>query len=167
MLFRSVEVNPVNFLKLIAGAEIQSGNNLADTNNKKVNYFTTLYGSAHKFNGSIDFFTKPSDTKYTGLMDAYLNFIFTLKKQYQLRADFHYFRTANNYTYNKITQNPYLASEIDLSTKIPIIKDLDVQLGYSALFGSSTLQKMEGNNKKNFSHWAFVMLTVKPTIFTK
>lgn len=161
-----VFVKPLNWLTLIAGCEYQSGNNLSDTANKKNNAFSTLYGTGHKFNGNIDFFTKPADTKNTGLVDIYLNFIFAIKKQYQLRADFHYFSTQNHYTYSKAVQPSYLASEADISAKIPIIKDVDVQLGYSALIGSPTLIKMQGNNKKNFSHWAFVMLTVKPTIFT-
>jgi hypothetical protein len=161
-----VTAKPLNWLTLIAGCEYMSGNDLSDTANKKNNAFSTLYGTGHKFNGNIDFFTKASDTKNTGLVDIYLNFVFTLKKQYQLRADFHYFSTQNHYTFNKEVQNPYLGSEADISAKIPIVKDVDVQLGYSALIGSNTLIKMEGNNKKNFSHWAFVMLTVKPTIFT-
>jgi hypothetical protein len=161
-----VTAKPLNWLTLIAGCEYQSGNDLSDTANKKVNAFSTLYGTGHKFNGNIDFFTKASDTKNTGLVDIYLNFIFAVKKQYQLRADFHYFSTQNHYTFNKTVQDPYLASEADISAKIPIIKDVDVQVGYSALIGSNTLIKIQGNNKKNFSHWAFVMLTVKPTIFT-
>ncbi len=161
-----VTAKPLNWLTLIAGCEYQSGNDLSDTANKKNNAFSTLYGTGHKFNGNIDFFTKASDTKNTGLVDIYLNFIFAIKKQYQVRADFHYFSTQNHYTFSKVIQDPYLASEADISAKIPIIKDVDVQLGYSALIGSPTLIKMEGNNKKNFSHWAFVMLTIKPTIFT-
>ena len=67
---------------------------------------------------------------------------------------------------NHVVQNSYLASEADISTKIPIVKDVDLQIGYSAIVGSNTLIQMEGGNKKNFSHWAFVMLTVKPSIFS-
>lgn len=160
-----ITVKPLNWLTLFAGCEYISGNDLSDTANKINNAFSNLYGTGHKFNGNIDFFTKPSDTKNTGLIDIYLNFIFAIKKQYQVRADFHYFSTQNHYTFSKEVQNPYLGSEADISAKIPIIKDVDVQLGYSALVGSNTLIKMEGNNKKNFSHWAFVMLTVKPTLF--
>jgi hypothetical protein len=165
--FANVDVSakPLPWLNLVAGCEYMSGNDLSNTANKKNNAFSTLYGTGHKFNGNIDFFTKPSDTKNTGLVDIYLNFIFAIKKQYQLRADFHYFSTQNHYTYNNAIQAPYLGSEADISAKIPIIKDVDVQLGYSALLGSNTLIKMQGNNKKNFSHWAFVMLTVKPTLF--
>jgi hypothetical protein len=161
-----VTAKPLKWLTLIAGCEYMSGNDLSDTLTKNNNAFSTLYSSGHKFNGNIDFFTKPTDTKNTGLVDIYLNFIFTIKKQYQIRADFHYFSTQNHYTFSKVVQDAYLGSEADISAKIPIIKDVDVQVGYSALVGSPTLIKMQGNNKKNFSHWAFVMLTIKPTIFT-
>jgi hypothetical protein len=161
-----VTAKPLKWLTLIAGCEYMSGNDLSDTLTKNNNAFSTLYSSGHKFNGNIDFFTKPTDTKNTGLVDIYLNFIFTIKKQYQIRADFHYFSTQNHYTFSKVVQDAYLGSEADISAKIPIIKDVDVQVGYSALLGSPTLIKMQGNNKKNFSHWAFVMLTIRPTIFT-
>ncbi len=161
-----VTAKPLKWLTLIAGCEYMSGNDLSDTLTKNNNAFSTLYSSGHKFNGNIDFFTKPTDTKNTGLVDIYLNFIFTIKKQYQIRADFHYFSTQNHYTFSKVVQDAYLGSEADISAKIPIIKDVDVQVGYSALVGSPTLIKMQGNNKKNFSHWAFVMLTIRPTIFT-
>ncbi len=159
-------VKPLGWLTLFTGCEYMSGNDATDLTNKKLNAFNTLYGSSHRYNGNIDFFTKPSDTKNTGLIDIYFDLIFTVKKQYILRADLHYFRTQNNYTVSTKVQDPYLGSEADISAKIPIIKDVDVQVGYSAIVGSNTLQLMEGGNKKNFSHWAFVMLTVKPTLFT-
>ncbi|MEI6123722.1 MAG: alginate export family protein [Bacteroidota bacterium] len=161
-----VTLKPKNWLSVFTGCEYMSGNDLSNTTNKKMNAFNILYGSGHKFNGNIDFFCKPTDTKNTGLVDIYLDFFFLLKKQYQLRADFHYFRTQNNYTVGTTLQNPYLASEADISAKIPIVKDVDVQLGYSAIMGSNTLMQMQGGNKKSFSHWAFVMLTIKPTLFT-
>jgi hypothetical protein len=161
-----VEVKPIDFFSIILGAEFQTGNNGKDSVNAKTNYFTTLYGSGHRFNGSIDFFTKPSDTKYSGLIDTYLDLIFTIKKKYQLRSDFHYFRAGNNYVVNHEVQNPYLGSEADIMARIPIVKDVELQLGYSAIIGSNSLVQMEGGNKKNFSHWAYVMLIVKPTIFT-
>jgi len=161
-----VTVKPLNWFTVFTGCEYMSGNDASDTSNKKLNAFSTLYGTGHKFNGNIDFFTKASDTKNAGLVDIYLDFIFALKKQYQLRADFHYFSTQNKFVVNHVVQNSYLASEADISTKIPIVKDVDLQIGYSAIVGSNTLIQMEGGNKKNFSHWAFVMLTVKPSIFS-
>lgn len=161
-----VTYKPLNWLTMFTGCEYFSGNDGTDTDNTKANYAGTLYGTGHKFNGNIDFFIRPADTKYSGLVDIYFDFIFTVKKQYIFRADFHYFRTQNNYVYNNEIQNPYLGTEADINVKIPIVKDVDVQFGYSAYFASNTLVMIQGNNKKDFSHWAYIMLTVKPTIFS-
>jgi len=139
---------------------------MTNTSNKNINTFSYLYGSGHRFNGNIDFFTKPSDTKNLGLSDIYMDFIFMLKQKYQLRADFHYFRTEYNYIQKFVNPSPYLGTEADISVKIPIVNYVDVQLGYSGLVSSQILRVMQGDNKKKMSQWAFVMLTVKPTLFT-
>ncbi len=161
-----VTVKPLKWFTIFTGTEFFSGNDMTNVSNKNLNAFNYLYGSGHRYNGNIDFFTKPTDTKYLGLTDIYMDFIFLLKQKYQLRADFHYFRTEYNYHQNFINPNPYLGCEADITAKIPIVKDVDVQLGYSLFSGSQMLQVMQGNNKKKMSQWAFVMLTVKPTLFT-
>lgn len=162
--YTSVELTakPFDFFAPKAGTEIFSGNRL-NSIITRVNYFSPLYGSGHKFNGYIDFFTKPGDTKFGGLIDIYLSLPFTLRKKYLLQADFHYFRT---YYENKETYNtPNLGYEIDLYSKIQIMKELDVQIGHSSFIGTSTLIEIQGNNRKNFSHFAYLMLTVKPEFF--
>ena len=154
------------FLNIATGFELMSGTNMADTLNRKNRAFSTLYGTGHKFNGNMDYFTKPADTRNCGLLDIYLNFIFLLKQKYQLRADLHYFRLENSYTSGGETMNSNLGVEADFSTRIPIVRDVDLQLGYSFLFGTPTLEQIQGGNRKNFGQWAFVMLNVKPTVFT-
>lgn len=161
-----ITVKPIKFLNIVTGVDFQSGNNMTKTNDTKIRYFTPLYGSGHKFNGNMEYFSKPSGTKNCGLIDVYLDLVFMIKQKYQLRADIHYFRLANKFTLNNTDQYNYLGTEADISAKIPIIKDVDVQIGYSAMFAGTTLATIQGASKKNFGHWAFVMLTVKPTIFT-
>jgi len=157
---------PFEFFNIIGGTEFLSGNNGEKPGETRVKYFTPLYGSGHKFNGNMEYFSKPSGTKYSGLIDVYAKLIFIIKNKYNIQADIHYFRTGNNYVLNETVQRPYLGTEADISAKIPIVKYVDLQLGYSAMFGSNTLASMQGSSKKNFGHWAFVMLCVKPTIFT-
>ncbi len=161
-----ITVKPVSFFNIVAGVDILTGNDQTKTTDSRVRYFTTLYGTGHKFNGNMEYFSKPSGTKNCGLIDTYLDLVFKIRQKYLLRADIHYFRLQNKYTLNQTVQNSYLGMEADISTKIPIIKDVDVQIGYSAMLASKTLTSIQGGDKKEFGHWAFVMLCVKPTIFT-
>lgn len=161
-----IMVKPLKFFNIATGFEFLMGNNMAKDQKGRVHYFSPLYGSGHKFNGNMEYFNKPSATKNCGLLDIYLDFIFFVKQKYQLRADVHYFRLANKYIINNTLQHYYLGTEADISARIPIIKDLDVQIAYSALVAGNTLAEIEGGSKKNFGQWASVMLIVKPTIFT-
>jgi hypothetical protein len=42
---------------------------------------------------------------------------------------------------------------------------VELNIGYSALFGTETLAAVAGGNAAHSAHWAYVMLVVKPTFF--
>jgi len=161
-----ITAKPLKFLNIVTGLDFLTGNDQTKTPDNRVRYFTPLYGSGHRFNGNMEYFSRPTGTKNCGLIDVYLALVFKIKQKYQLRADVHYFRLENKYAINGTVQKPYLGTEADITAKIPIINDVDVQIGYSAMFASNTLANIQGGGKKNFGHWAYVMLCVKPTIFT-
>lgn len=149
------------------GCEYQSGQDSTDVNDKQVHYFTNLYGSNHSFNGYLDYFTKPYDTRNTGLLDAYIKLGAKFGKKISLTADLHYFRTSNNFPdkVNGGNVNPFLAWEADLTYRWAFTKEFELQLGYSALFGGETLQLFGGGSAAHYAHWGYAMLIFRPVFF--
>lgn len=147
------------------GGEWQSGQDSTDKTDKHTRNFNTLYGRNHFFNGYMDYFTKPADTKNAGLMDIYLKLESKLSKSHKLLADFHYFSITNKFPDHTSggTLDPFLAVEADLTYKWSITKEVELNLGYSALFGSKTLQAVAGGHYAHTAHWGYVMLIVKPS----
>jgi hypothetical protein len=154
-------------LSLTLGGEWQSGQDSTDKTEKHVNSFSPLYGSNHSFNGYMDYFTKPADTKNTGLLDAYLKVETRLCKTHKIMLDLHYFSITNQFAdhVNGGNMNPFLGAEGDITYKWSIIKEVDLQVGYSAMFGSKTLAAVAGGNAAHIAHWAYAMITVKPVFF--
>ncbi len=147
------------------GGEWQSGQDSTNKTDLHVRNFNTLYGSNHSFNGYMDYFTKPADTKNAGLMDVYLKLDSKFCKKHKLQANFHYFSITNKFPdhANGGNLNAFLAAEADLTYKWNIIKEVELNVGYSALVGSKTLEYVAGGNAAHTAHWAYVMLIVKPT----
>jgi hypothetical protein len=157
----------LNPLSVKLGGEIWSGYNFTDSTSKEVNSFDLLYGSSHKFNGSMDYFTKPSDTKNAGLVDIYTQISCKQGKKSTYRLDYHYFGLENKYgKKNAIPLDKYLGSEIDLLGKYALSKEISLEIGYSCMLASKTMEKIKGGSSDYFANWAYVMLTVKPTLFT-
>lgn len=153
-------------LNVIAGMEYISGTDATDSANKKSNVFSTLYGSGHKFNGNMDYFTNmPKDTKGEGLINPYLSLNYKLSDKSMLIADIHYFMLQNNYVFNTKTVDKGLGEEIDLSIKHDFSNGVNLLAGISVLQGTKTLSYITGGNYHKIASWAFVMLTVKPTFF--
>lgn len=152
-----------DFVNLQLGGEYASGKNYCDSSNKQVTYFTNLYGSSHKFNGSMDYFTRPSDEQFAGLVDIYLFITGKISKKASLRGDLHYFALQNNFVKKNEIVNRYLGTEIDLSAKIDFAKEVSLTFGYSVMFPGSSLPIIQSGNTDHFSNWAWAMLTFKPT----
>ncbi len=153
-------------INLILGTEYISGTDASDTVNKKSNVFSTLYGTGHKFNGNMDYFTNmPKDTKGAGLVNPYLSVNIKLSDKTMLIADLHYFMLQNNYIFNNKTIGKALGEEIDLSIKQNFSNEVSLLAGVSALQGTESLSYICGGNYHTISTWAYVMLTVKPTFF--
>ncbi|MBI4646701.1 MAG: alginate export family protein [Bacteroidia bacterium] len=161
-----ISYKPTKKLTLLAGLEYISGNHATDTLNNEVNYFSTLYGSTHTFNGNLDYFTDiPKHTKLAGLDNGYIFLTYKLNDKILLKTDFHYFMLQNNYVYDSIIIDKYLGSEIDVSCKIDFSKEINLQFGYSVMFAEDAMEIITGGDKDLLPYWGWVMLTVKPEIF--
>lgn len=155
-----------NFFKLYAGFEMKSGDDAKDSTNNKDKAFDVLYGSTHSFNGSMDYFSKPATTKNAGLNDFFGGMSFMPSKKINFKIDYHYFMLNNNYIVNSSVIDKYLASEIDFDMTYAFAEETSLSLGVSALKANKSLEYIKGGKSDKICYWAFVMLTVKPELFS-
>ncbi len=55
-----------------------------------------------------------------------------------------------------------LGTELDLSLGYIPSKTINFKLGYSQMFGNSTLELLKGGDTGKTNNWAYFMITVKP-----
>ncbi len=82
-------------LKTTGGFEVKSGNDANNTTSQADNAFNIMYGTKHKFNGLIDYFSTPGTTKGAGLVDIYAKVGFNVSKKVSLETQWHYFNLQN------------------------------------------------------------------------
>ena len=153
-------------LSVGAGVQLLSGNSQVDPDSQD-HEFATLYGTAHKFNGWMDYFYAGNFHKSVGLTDIYLPLVYKKKK---LTAEFqlHYFRAAADV---KDVADPTqamsagLGTEADFMLTYTISPEVSISGGYSQMFGTETLQAIKGGNHENTQNWAWVMFSFNPSFF--
>ena len=145
------------YLKVRAGYDYLSGN---DGRNINQHAFEPLYGTAHKFNGAMDYFTGIAPF---GLQDIQLGGSTPIFALVELSLDYHHFRTAEKVAdYSKS-----LGHELDFQFSWPVLKDVTLAGGYSFMVGTSTMDFIKGGNHKSWQDWAWLSLSVNPRIFSK
>jgi hypothetical protein len=144
------------------GASLISGEKPDDDAN---NQFDLLYGVRHAVYGYMDYFNNmPRGTSNGGLNNLFLTSSYRITPKTSLLIDYHYFALNQEVQdYDK-----YLGSELDLGFSIRFSPDVNLRGGYSFMLPGSTMEIMQGlgEGASTFSSWAFVMLTVKPTLFS-
>jgi len=152
--FPAIEEKP----SVNVGLDILSGDpNRAD---KKIQAINTLYPSAEKFYGIMNYFTKfPATTANLGLIDIIGGFGFSHKlkpssksKNYELKITWYYFMTDKEDAAHK----SYLGNELDIGDAYTY-ENINFQYGVSIFFPGD-IPKETPNNKK-LGKWAYVMLT--------
>lgn len=150
------------------GYELLSGTSATEKN--KNTTFNTLYATNHKFYGTMDFFlVLPRDTKNGGLQDIYLTFQYEPVQKLKLRLDGHQFSLANTIADpvapNK-TLERVLGTEIDFQAAYNLTNDILVQGGYSHMFATEAMEHLKGGNRKETTNWAWLMVIIKPVLFS-
>ncbi|MBI5539696.1 MAG: alginate export family protein [Bacteroidia bacterium] len=154
------------------GFERLSGTSQTDTANKEDNSFNPLYGTNHKFNGTMDYFYVSNHIGSVGLNDIYLKLAYS-KNKISASLTAHNFTSASDIldkkefvNNGKITaMSSSLGNEIDLDFGYSISKSITFKAGYSHMFGTESLVALKGGKKEEISNWAWLMLVVKPTFF--
>jgi hypothetical protein len=155
-----------NKFRILGGFESLSGNDATDSLNKTDRAFNILYGSRHKFNGTMDYFSVPVTTKRAGLVNPYLKLKFNASKKVDIFADYYFFRLYGDFVNDGEIIDKNLGNEIDLKFKARILKYLKLEGGYSFLIATKSMEVIKGGDSSYFNSWAYFMITVDPVLFT-
>ena len=159
------------------------------------NTFNLLYGSYHKFLGSMDLFGYGSIPTY-GLNDVHISTKFCPKPKFDMGMTFHWFMTPNpikdylkNHYRNRQNNFIYpltpaeieywsplnggehrfgqnLGSEVDFEASYRPWKNVTIDAGFSMLIGTETVQLLKNADANTFQSWGWVCLNIDPTIFS-
>ncbi len=161
-------------LKIGAGYEILSGNDLTDVNRTDENAFTPLYGTNHKFNGWMDYFYVGNHGSSIGLQDINLKILYK-NGPFFAKLIPHYFLPAGKGTYTDVNAVTHdigaLGTEVDFVVGYNIIpKTANIQFGYSQMFATESMYGLKGvvptaDNPMGTNNWIWAMIVIKPTLF--
>ncbi len=108
----------------------------------------------------MDYFYVGNHTNSVGLVNLQINGNFKIQDKSMIQMAAHHFMTAADFEENT------LGTELDLSFNHQIQKDVNLQVGYSHMFPTEGLELLKGNDDRNINNWAWVMVTINPTLFT-
>lgn len=160
---------------LKAGMDYISGQ---DAENKNENYqdkdhfFDIFYGARHKYYGQMDYFSNMrAATSNGGLVDLYGGLEYKLSDKFDISVDYHYFSLQNKVLDENELNEPLkkaLASELDLSCSIKLIKEVKISGGFSFLLPTESLEKIQGveSGSSKFAYWGWLMVTANPILFS-
>lgn len=144
------------------GFEILSGTD--QTGATKNNSFFPLYGTNHKFNGYMDYFYVGNHANNVGLNDIYAKAVFKTGDKSTLLTKIHYFSANAELTNNA---DAYLGTELDIVFTQQLMKSVKLNIGYSHMFASDSMSLVKGSRPHdNTNNWAWMMLTIRPTLFS-
>jgi len=152
------------------GYEVLSGNDKASDANHR---FDPLYGTPHKFWGYMDFFYTGTGSPIAGLQNAFIKTKYSAKDLY-ITLDVHQFWTAAQ-SANRIeggNLNKALGTEIDIVLNYNINKFVNLELGYSTMFATNSLEYVKSElagvptqrATRHNAQWAYLMLNIRPGI---
>ncbi|GGG57910.1 alginate export family protein [Bizionia arctica] len=146
------------------GGEYLSGTDMNSTDNK-IESFNPWYGTNHKFNGWMDYFYVGNHINTVGLVDLNATIAYQ-KNKFSATLVPHFFSSAATIVDNMGDEmSNTLGTEIDFMLGYKFSKDINFQIGYSQMFATESMQVIKGGDKDETNNWAWVMITVKPSLF--
>ena len=149
---------------VIPGIEFHSGTSQKDAQAGTSNSFTPLYGTAHKFNGHMDYFFAGNHFNTVGLQDIFLKGIWK-KSKFSAGIDIHLFNAAADIidpADNTKTLSSNLGQEADLYIGYKLTPEVTFSMGYSQYFTTESLIALKGGSKDETSNWAWASVIFKP-----
>lgn len=147
------------------GTDYLSGQKEGDA---KVKAFNPLYGTHHKFYGSMDYFYASNfiNGYNPGLWDLYAGITCKTSDKVGLSLNYHYFQMASDATHpdgEKLKKG--LGSEFDLQLDWNMMKDVRLTIGYSVMAGTESMDIVKGGNHKSWQDWGWMSLNINPRVF--
>ena len=143
---------------LVAGGDILSGDD--DGKDNITRSFDTLYGTAHKWYGTMDYFTsfspdsKKNHTAGFGLVDGLVNLKYAGVDKLKLQLDQHVFATERS----TAAGNSLLGAETDLTVEYGINQYVRISGGYSIfVFGDAMVDIGRVRTTDDLGHWSWLM----------
>ncbi len=155
--------NKKHVIRITLGAEILSGTASNNTANKNFS-LTPMYGTNHMHNGYMDmFYVGGRYENSTGLNDLFLLVKYQLNPSLFISVNGHSFSTYAGYYIESAKQNKQLGTEADVTIGYVMNKSVSFQAGYSQLFATNTLEKIQNvSNPDATQNWAYLMLVIRP-----
>jgi Alginate export len=155
------------------GYEVLSGNDGFKQVAGQSSKFDPLYGTPHKHWGYMDFFYVGTGSPAGGLANGFLKFK-QAGKRLVTTFDIHYFGLAAA-TPNKLADatagskiDSKLGFEYDLVTTYALNKFTTVELGYSVMAGTNSLEYSKTgtmDKTKKTAQWGYLMINIRPDFF--
>lgn len=126
------------------------------------NQFDPLYGTPHKFWGTMDYFYVASPFGKQGLLNYFFKVKYNASDKLTLLLDVHGFESAAKLPGNI---SKYLGTEIDFTAKYNFTKVIIIEGGYSLMNATKTMASAAVKNVTNpklTAQWAYVMLKISP-----
>lgn len=139
-----------------AGYDYLSGN---DGLNYNQHAFDPLYGTHHKFLGTMDYFV---GRKGYGIQDIHGGITGFIARRATIGADYHHLLMAEQvygFQYGR-----HLGGEVDVQASVKILKDVELSAGYSMMFGTTALDVIQSGNHNSWQDWAWISLNINPRI---
>ena len=146
---------------LTAGFDYISGNAKYIKDNKD-RMFSILYGSRHRYYGSLDYFSDPSRaTHFRGLADLWLRMSCNIASS-SIRVDFHRFSIQDN----QLEFSDFLGTEVDIMLNLKFNHELKMSGGFSLFNSSKYFQEMQPDiDSEQMPIWLWIMLDLKLNLF--
>lgn len=157
------QYNISNQWSVMAASDYLSGDK---EDSEKFKAFNPLFGTHHKFYGSMDYFFASGFINgfNPGLWDNQLGIGFKPSPKVALGLNYHYFLTATDVNSQGESFSKGLGSEFDFQVDWTIKKDIKFTAGYSVMKGTETMDIVKGGDHKAWQDWAFVSLNINPKV---
>ena len=158
----SYAVNPK--LSFMAATDYLSGNDGKDA--EKFKAFNVLYGTHHKFYGTMDYFYASPflGGANPGLWDKQLGISCKPAPVITLALNYHHFSTTTDVLKGEEKLKRSMGSEWDFQFTWNAMKDVTLMGGYSSFFGNDTMKALKGGDLSQWQGWAWVSLNINPKL---
>lgn len=153
------------------GVDYLSGDDGTKATSTEDNRFDPLYGTPHKFWGSMDYFYAANGFGKQGLLNYFFKIKYNAKDNLSFFLDVHGFESANKLSNGSGGElNSYLGTELDLTVKYNLTKIINIEAGYSIMKATNSMASAAVKNVANpdlTPQFAYVMLNIKPNFLAK